>query len=256
MKKTFEAVPAFALICAVAAATTGCLSDEEIEQRRKWAFDLAGEYDEVRGEGVAAGALLVENQRDKNDVKLTFTRGTLYDGEQAFVDLLLNDADKAAVAAAVTFGEGDDDFVEGFTGGENVSKDFGKSSSVGVAAAAFGAKPGVEGAEESKLRWTLSLGIENGSDELKGRLEVEFSEMRPKASDPAEKELHVEREGFDVLFRRAAGPIESDVCVDCYEDDGAPMEDEPAAEGAGDDAQTGDGATDDGAGDGPADDGA
>ena len=227
MKKTFRIAAAFALIC----APTACLSDEEIEQRRKWAFDLAGDYAEQRADGTAPGSVVVANEQDKNDVEITFTRGALYDGEQAFVDLLAREEDKTLVATTLVFGDGDDRLIEGFVGGENVSTDFGKSSRVGVTSAIFEALPGVEGATDSEIVYTLQAAIENGSDELVGTLRVEFREQRPRATDADETDFHVEGADFDVVFQRAAGPIEADVCEDCYEDDGAPLdEEEPADE--------------------------
>lgn len=196
-----------------AAATSACLSNDEKAARRACALDVAGDYTEVRAEGIATGTLAVANETDKNDVKLTFARGALYDGEQPFLDRLANDADKEALLASVVLGEGKNELREELAGGENISSDFGSSSELDVLASELPAVASVEGAEDPKLRYSLALGIENGSDELKGTLTVTFSEQRPNATDDT-KELHTEVEAFPVVFKRPAilEAAQSDEC--------------------------------------------
>lgn len=184
-----------------AAATSACLSDDEKAARRACALDVAGDYSEVRAEGITAGTLSVTNESDKNDVKVTFARGALYDGEQAFLDRLADPADKEALLASVVLGEGTNDLRDEISGGENISSDFGGSSELDVQATELPAVASVEGAEDPKLRYSLALGIENGSDELKGSLTVTFLEQRPNATDDS-KELHTETESFPVVFKR------------------------------------------------------
>lgn len=185
-----------------AVATTACLSDDEIAARRACALDVAGDYSESRPDGVAAGTLAVANESDKNDVKLTFVRGALYEGEQAFLDRLADPADVAALSESVVLGEGDNQLRDELSGGENISSDFGGSSELDVQATELPAVASVAGAEDAKLRYSLALGIENGSDELKGTLTVTFSEQRPNATDDT-KQLHTEDETFAVAFKRS-----------------------------------------------------
>lgn len=197
------------------ASTSACLSDEEKAARAACALDVAGEYVELRDEGIEAGGLLVENETDKNDVKLTFTRGALYEGEQAFLDRLAADEDKAGLAALVTLGEGDSEVRRELEGGENVSTDFGSSSELRVSATERDALPSVEGALEPKVRYELALGIENGSDELKGLLTITFSERRPNATNDNE-ELHVENMTANVTFKRPT-LLEAEQSEECKE---------------------------------------
>ena len=203
---------ALALIL-TAVATSACLSNEEKAARRACALDVAGDYTEVRPEGVTAGTLAVANESDKNDVKLTYTRGALYDGEQVFLDRLADPADKEALVASVVLGEGTNEVRDELSGGENISSDFGGSSELDVQAVERPAVASVEGAEDPKLRYALALGIENGSDELKGTLTVTFSEQRPNATDDT-KQLHTEDETFPVVFKRPT-ILEAEQSAEC-----------------------------------------
>jgi hypothetical protein len=114
------------LVATVAAVVTACVSEREKEVRRSCAFDLAGSYTEVRADGIAAGGLTITNETDKNDVKVVFARGALYDGESAMVDLLTNEADRTTVTTAIELGAGLDALVTEFAGGQNVSTDLGE----------------------------------------------------------------------------------------------------------------------------------
>ncbi len=196
------------------AAGTGCVSEQEKQARRACALDVSGDYSEVRPDGVAAGSLTAENESDKTDVKLAFTRGALYDGEQAFIDRLANDDDKSAVAAALDFGVGNDPVARDLVGGQNISDDFGASSKVSVSAPGMAALPSVEGATDAKVEYALDVAIENGSDQLTGNLRVTFEENRPNATS-GDKELHTESKDFAVVFQRAAGVLQQDQSQEC-----------------------------------------
>lgn len=204
-----------ALILSLVGSTVACISEEEKAARAACALDVAGDYTEVRPEGVEAGALVITNETDKNDVKLEFTRGALYEGEQAFLDRLASEDDKAAIVAALTLGEGDSEIRRELVGGENVSTDFGSSSELEVSATEREALPSVEGALDPKVKYSLALGIENGSDELKGTLTITFSERRPNATDD-EEELHIEDMRAEVSFKRPA-VLEAEQSEECKE---------------------------------------
>jgi hypothetical protein len=197
---------------AALAASSGCLSEQEREARRRYAFDLAGEYEEQRE--VAPGVLAIENQADKNDVKAVLTRTALYDGEQAFLDRVKDPAVREALAKGLSFGEGNDDVAQGISGGDNFSKDFGASSELHLGAASLDATPSVEGATDAKVDYAIDLRIDNGTDKLAGTLKLTFREQRPKATSE-ETEAHSESAEIDVAFTRKAGVIESDRCADC-----------------------------------------
>lgn len=246
--QTKRILHAFIAPLALSAIATGCLSKEELEARRQWAYDLSGGYDEVRPEGTEAGSVEIVNEEDKNDVKLVFTRGALYDGEQAYLDRIADEAKREALAAELVLGEGDSQFIDSTLGGENISDNFGQSSEVHVSSERFEATPGVEGATESELYYRVALEIENGSDELKGKLYIRLSERRPDPTeaDPDRTAIHVEDEEFAIVLKRKDGPIEGDVCEECLEGPGADAGD--AANDDGDAGSTGEGSTDGGQG--------
>lgn len=240
----------FALLVAAIAAlplTVGCLSEEEKEARRAWAYDLSGEYTEVRQEGVRAGALLIENESSKNDIKVTFTRGELYEKEQELFDLIQDEAKRAQLAETLIIGEGKDELREEFIGGENISDNFGESSKLFVTSDKYEANAKLETAREARVYWTLSAEIVNESDELRGILTIHYQDSRPKnwADEGAEvapgndeegeeedkRVLHTEAEPIPVVFKRNAGPIEGEVCDDCKTGPSSGSDDE-ADEGA------------------------
>ena len=196
------------------ASLSGCLSDDEKKARAACALDVSGDYDEVRPAGTTAGKLVVTNESDKTDVQLAFTRGAIYDGEQAFIDRLKNDADKTAVTASLTLGTGDDKIARGLAGGQNISDDFGASSKVSVAGSALEALPSVDGATDASMTYSLDVVIDNGSDEMKGTLHVTFTEKRPQATSDDE-ELHSESKDFAVIFKRAGGVLEQEQSAEC-----------------------------------------
>ena len=196
------------------AITSACVSEQEKTARRACALDVSGDYGEVRPAGTAAGTLAVADESDKTDVKLTYTRGALYDGEQAFIDRIASADDKAAVTAGLTFGLGDDAITRDLVGGENISDDFGQSSKVGVSALALAATPSEPDATDAKVRYSVSLAIANGSDELKGALTATFEENRPDATS-GDKKLHTEIKSFDVVFKRAGGVLDEEQSAEC-----------------------------------------
>lgn len=221
--------------------TVGCLSDEEKEARRAWAYDLSGEYTEVRDDGVEAGSLLIENESSKNDIKVTFTRGALYEGEQAFFDLIKDEGTRAELVEKIVIGAGQDELRDGLVGGENISDNFGESSKFVVASAKYEATAKLEEATDAKVYWSLSAEIQNQSDELRGSLSVFYQDKRPKnwadeeaeEGDGDERVLHTETESFPIVFKRDAGPIEGQVCDDCKS--GPESEGEDEGEGEEDD---------------------
>lgn len=230
-----------ARLCAAVAVlplTVGCLSDEEKEARRAWAYDLSGDYTEVRDEGVRAGAVVIENETSKNDIKVTFTRGDLYEGEQAYVDLIKDEAARAEVVETLVIGAGESELTESLVGGENISDNFGESSRFAISSSSFEATPKIDEATDAKVYWNLSAEILNNSDELKGTLVVHYSDRRPSSDPEAEedaRELHTESESFTVLFKRDEGPIEGEVCDDCKSGPSGDDEESDPADGSDED---------------------
>jgi hypothetical protein len=196
------------------ASLVGCVSDREKEVRRSCAFDVAGDYSEVRSEGVAVGGLIITNEADKNDVKVVFNRGALYDGESAMVELLANEADRATVSTSLELGAGPDALVTEFAGGQNVSTDIGESSEVTVRSASYAATA-QDGATDAKLVWELKLTIDNGTDQLTGTLRASFSQEQDNATGNGST-TDVEGESFPVTFARTAGALvapQGDACA-------------------------------------------
>jgi len=64
------------------------------------------------------------------------------------------------------------------------------------------------------VRYSLQLGIDNGSDALKGSLTVTFSEKRPKVTSDDE-EIHTESKAFPISFQRDAGVLQQDQSDEC-----------------------------------------
>ena len=206
----------FILAAAALGVVTGCVSEQEKVARRACALDVAGDYGESRPAGTTAGSLTVSDESSKNDVKLVFTRGALYDGEQTFIDRFKNDADKTAVKASLDLGTGDDQITDDLVGGQNISDDFGNSSKIGVGAPDFEATPIVAGATDAKVHYRVALSIQNGTDLLLGKLTVTSQENRPKAGGAAgETELFSESKAFDVSFKRGAGVLKADQSDEC-----------------------------------------
>ncbi len=242
LPKLFTASAAFSLLSLVS-VTAGCLSDEEKEARRAWAYDLSGSYDESRAEGTAAGSVEIENETSKNDIKVTFTRGALYDGEQAYLDLVEDEEQRGALLETLVIGAGESELIDGFVGGENISDNFGESSTIGIVSQRYDATPKLEDATDAEVYYSLNAEIVNLSDELRGTLTIHYQDHRPSADEGEEgadeTELHTESERFDILFKRAAGPIEGEVCDDCTTgpstgEDGDPPVDDAADETGGD----------------------
>lgn len=213
---------------AVLAVTSGCLSEEEKEARRAWAYDISGEYDETREEGVDPGQVTISNETSKNDIQISFIRGALYAGEQEYIDLIADEDERALVVAELVLGEGESEARETLVGGENISDNFGESSKLSVGGPSFDATPKLEGATDAKISYAISAEIVNASDELRGTLTVRYQDRRPDPDDAEETELHSESESFDIVLKRRAGPIDGDVCDDCTT--GA-SDDEEVAEG-------------------------
>jgi hypothetical protein len=218
MLKTNRILTIFTALTAVALAS-GCLSSEELEARRQWAYDLAGEYDEVRTGDATAGSVEVVNEDGKNDVKLVYARGDLHTGEQEYIDRVADETERAALAAELIIGEGDSALQDRLVGAENYSDDFGESSTIVTSSERFVATPSEEGASDAKVWYSVTLNIVNGSDELRGTLAVHFEERRPDPTDedPDNTELEIESERFDLVLKRRAGPIEAEVCIECTE---------------------------------------
>lgn len=221
----------------VLAVASGCLSEEEKEARRAWAYDISGEYDEAREEGVEAGEVTITEESSKNDIKITFVRGAIYAGEQEYIDLIADDDERALVVAELVLGEGESEAQESLVGGENISDNFGESSKLSVGGPSFDATPKLEGATDAKVSYAMSAEILNQSDELRGTLTVRYQDHRPDPDDAEETELHTESESFDIVLKRRAGPIDGDVCEDC-------------TTGASDDEQVADGTAEETAGEG------
>lgn len=228
MHKNFIAKLAIAALAL--SVTAGCLSDEEKEARRAWAYDLSGDYTEVRDEGVSAGTVVIENEQSKNDIKITFTRGDLYEGEQAYLDLVAEEAEWTALLETLVLGAGESNVTEELIGGENISDNFGESSKLAVSSEEYGATPKIEEATEATVHYSISAEILNNSDELRGTLTIHYKDRRPSTEPDAEegeRVLHTENEAFNVVLKRVAGPIEGDVCDDCKS---GPSDDEEGAE--------------------------
>lgn len=223
----------------VMSLSSACLSEEEKEARRAWAYDLSGEYDEAREDAVVAGSVVIENETSKNDIAVTFTRGALYAGEQAYVDLVVDEEERAALVAELILGQGESPVQEDLTGGENISDNFGESSKFSVRSEELDATAKLEGATDAKVHYTMSAEIVNLSDELRGTLTIHYQDRRPKADaeGESETELHTEQETFDVLLKRVAGPIEGEVCDNCTTGGSSDADDaaaeEPVDEGDG-----------------------
>lgn len=229
--KTNRNLSIFIVAAIAALPLTGCLSDDEKKARRAWAFDIAGEYDEARDAEGAGGEVEIINEQDKVDVRVVFRRGELYEGEQAWLDLIADDDRRAEVAAEIVLGEGLNSIEYDLVGGENISDDFGKSSTVTVSGPKIDVTPKSDDATDGKLHYMLKATIDNGSAELRGTLSLHYSDRRPDGDteDDDDTELHIETESFDIVLERRDGPLEAPLCDDCTT--GGSLPDEDASEG-------------------------
>jgi|GEM_PF-2325478 len=210
---------------------TACLSPEERQARQAWALDVSGGY--TQADVDPAGTLAIENENDKNDVKLTFTRGALEDGEQAILDRVSDETERAALAETLVMGLGESQLWGALAGGENISRDFGESSEVWVASEAIALEGSIAEATDGNLRYYTHLTIENGTDALQGTFSLVVSERRPDPTmdDPENTSVFTETFRHTIRFSRDDGAIEGEICDGCTGEDAPDTEDDPGEDG-------------------------
>ncbi len=162
-----QAVRAFFFSCSVCVVCVCACDDGVIAAHRDDAIDVNGSYvDAANGT-----ALVVENEADKNDVRLTFTRDAVPDVEADFVARV---DDEAFDARVVVVGNGTDGLRDEATGGENVSVDGGKSTVVDCDGDDVDAGDAV-------VRWSARLVGDAAG--LQGVLRLSLRERRQRAGD-------------------------------------------------------------------------
>ena len=162
--------------------------------RRADALDVAGVYAGV----VDDSALLIDNEADKNDVRLTLTRAAASTAEAPLLARL--DGGDDDVALVLELGRGPDDLRTDVDGGENVSFDGGLTSTVSVSGPDVPALPG-PGARDAALRWSMQL-VADVDGGLVGALRLSGIERRPRAGEGDGATTESEHVDVDVAFVR------------------------------------------------------
>ena len=201
---------ALMMLAGVAVMSLGqaaCISQEEADARRSWAFDLQGNY-----QG-AESSLVVENESAKHDVLVTLDRSGPFSGELVLLERIHSDELRDALRSRVVLGQGLDELTERFQGGDNYSDDFGRSSSIRVASRSYQAVPS-DGYTNASVRIRLSLDISNGEDRLGGTYVVEVWETG--TGDRGGSTLRMTEEvKLPVSFVRDGGPVQAPICDEC-----------------------------------------
>ncbi|MCP4498613.1 MAG: hypothetical protein GY822_01430 [Deltaproteobacteria bacterium] len=227
MQRLFSAVSILSLI----ALCSACLSKEEVAARRAWAFDVEGSY--TQEDLDANGALQIENESDKNEVVLRFTRGDLFAGEEDITSRISDDTQRTQWLEQATLGLGESQLWGAFAGGENISRDFGASSEVWVGSEAVVLSGSTTEATDASFRAYTHLQIDNGSDVLDGTFTYVVTERRPDptADEPDRTRIFTETERFDIRFTRDDGILDAEKCDNCTGEDQPETDDTPGDDG-------------------------
>ena len=116
---------------------SGCLSEEEIKARQDNAFDISGTYQTTPDSEIQM-SFTITNQNAKHDISISVNRTSpLSAQEQELLSKLATEhgipvETLTAQPFPVTFGANSNLFGESISGGDNVSRDFGKTSRISI----------------------------------------------------------------------------------------------------------------------------
>lgn len=160
--------------------TVGCAEDPR-PARRATAIDVAGTWLEERDDALPGATARVDNEDGIVDVVFTLHDRTVGASEAALLARLPSSTDRATLVERLTLGAGRDLVREETDGGENVSFDGGRTTTVQVRSAPVPIAASSPSAREATLGFALRL---DGDDvSLEGLLTVLVSEVVPRVGD-------------------------------------------------------------------------
>jgi hypothetical protein len=196
--------PLLAVVVAVDAlvvVAAGC-DDAARAARRADAIDVAGAWvDDADVDAVVD--VTIENEADKNDVRVVVVRAAVSAAEAALVagvDVDDNNGDDFGVV--VVMGDGPDEVRAEGDGGENVSFDGGATTRVNVDGDDVDAAPLAAGATDARLRYSLVL--TGDSDGLAGTLVLSHRERRPRPGETDGASTEAEAVRVPLALRRVS----------------------------------------------------
>ena len=162
---------------------SGCISEEEKEVRRGNAFDLSGRYQTLGNSEVDMNFEIVNEEEGNHNIAIALERvGVLVDKEKTFLSELERNhgiviplEEFSNRFFIVALGKGSP-FLD-FSGGENISDDFGKSSRFFVCSSLSDYESNKVDKINPKLKinYCLSGTIEKGSNIVVGNVELSAS---------------------------------------------------------------------------------
>jgi hypothetical protein len=175
------AIPDFGLLLGGALMVTVGCADDPRPGRRATAIDVAGTWLEERDDALSGATARVDNEDGIVDVVLTLRDRTVGPSEAAVLARLPSSTDRATLVERLTLGAGRDLVREETDGGENVSFDGGRTTTVQVRSAPIPIAASSPSAREATLGFALRL---DGDDtRLEGHLMVLVSEVVPRVGD-------------------------------------------------------------------------
>jgi hypothetical protein len=162
-------------------AVAGACGEDPRVARRATAIDVAGAWQEQRGDGLAGAAVVIGNEADKNDVVVSLTGRVVDAAEAGALALVIDPATRDALADTLVLGEGRDAVREETDGGENVSFDLGETTTVQVVGVPVQVTASSPSARDASLGWALRL--RGSGQQLDGLLDVFVREEQPRPGD-------------------------------------------------------------------------